>query len=111
MPRSKPAEEERIGPAPRKRRRWVVVSYDIPDDKRRTQIMKTLQGYGRRVQYSVFECDIRPTDLRELEQRLRKVINHETDDVRLYQLCESCQEKVRMLGKAERHLQAPYTVV
>lgn len=107
----KPTADPKIGPAPRNRRRWLVVSYDIPDDKRRTKVMKTLQGYGQRVQFSVFECDIRPGDLRELERRLRQIIDHDVDDVRFYQLCENCQGKVKMLGKAERHLQPPYTVV
>lgn len=111
MPRRPTEADETIGPAPRNRRRWTVVSYDIPDDKRRTQVMKTLAGYGRRVQYSVFECDIRPGDLRELEKRLRSLIDHSVDDVRFYQLCENCQAKLRMLGKAEKHQQPPYTVV
>ncbi|MGP1372035.1 MAG: CRISPR-associated endonuclease Cas2, partial [Almyronema sp.] len=34
----------------------VLVVYDIPDDKRRTKLATFLEGYGRRVQYSVFEC-------------------------------------------------------
>ena len=31
-----------------------VISYDIPDDKRRKKIADLLEGYGQRVQYSVF---------------------------------------------------------
>jgi CRISPR-associated protein Cas2 len=30
----------------------VVVTYDVPDDKRRLKLAKLLEGYGRRVQYS-----------------------------------------------------------
>ncbi|MGI0489366.1 CRISPR-associated endonuclease Cas2 [Pantanalinema rosaneae CENA516] len=33
-----------------------VVTYDIPCDKRRKKVADLLEGYGRRVQYSVFEC-------------------------------------------------------
>lgn len=36
----------------------VVVVYDIPDNKRRKKLADFLEGYGRRVQYSVFECFI-----------------------------------------------------
>ncbi len=36
---------------------FVVVAYDIPDDKRRLKVMNTLLDYGgTRVNYSVFEC-------------------------------------------------------
>ena len=33
-----------------------VVTYDIPSNKRRKKVSDLLEGYGRRVQYSVFEC-------------------------------------------------------
>lgn len=33
-----------------------VVSYDIPDDKRRTRVHSALTGFGTWVQFSVFEC-------------------------------------------------------
>jgi len=36
---------------------WVVC-YDVVDDRRRYRIMKTMTGYGDRVQYSVFECEL-----------------------------------------------------
>lgn len=35
-----------------------VISYDISNDKIRTKIAKELENYGRRVQFSVFECRI-----------------------------------------------------
>jgi len=34
----------------------IVVAYDIIDDKRRNRVAKTMEDYGTRVQYSVFEC-------------------------------------------------------
>ncbi|MFW6359187.1 MAG: CRISPR-associated endonuclease Cas2, partial [Chroococcales cyanobacterium] len=33
-----------------------LVTYDIPCDKRRKKVADLLEGYGQRVQYSVFEC-------------------------------------------------------
>ena len=35
---------------------FVVVSYDIKNDKRRRKVMKLLEGYGERVQYREFEA-------------------------------------------------------
>ena len=104
-------DDEKVAPAQRNRRHWVVVSYDIPNDRRRTKVMKTLEGYGHRVQYSVFECEVRPADLEKLKTRLKALIQPEEDDVRIYDLCESCQGKVMMLGRAKAHRQAAYKVV
>lgn len=108
--RNEKSPQERVGQAQRNRRHWVVVAYDIPDDKRRTKVMKTLAGYGARIQYSVFECDLRPADLEELKRRLRALVNPDTDDIRIYPLCESCLRKVTTLGQARLHRHAPYIV-
>jgi CRISPR-associated protein Cas2 len=35
---------------------FYVVSYDIPEDRKRDRVSKTLLDFGARVQYSVFEC-------------------------------------------------------
>ena len=35
-----------------------VISYDISENKIRNKVAKILEGYGKRIQYSVFECDI-----------------------------------------------------
>ena len=37
---------------------YVMVSYDIVEDRARTKVMKFLKDYGNRVQLSVFECDL-----------------------------------------------------
>ncbi|MBC7317262.1 MAG: CRISPR-associated endonuclease Cas2, partial [Chloroflexi bacterium] len=36
-------------------RAFYVISYDIPNDRHRLRIAHLLEGYGERVQYSVFE--------------------------------------------------------
>lgn len=95
----------------RERRQWVVVSYDIPDDKRRTKVMKIVEGYGRRAQYSVFECEIAPAALRQLQERLRDVIDDSEDDVRFYALCQECLSKVTVLGKAVIHRPVSYQLI
>lgn len=81
---------------------FVVISYDIPDTKRRNKVCKLLKDYGARVQYSVFECQIRPGDLRRLRERLRPLLNLDEDDVRFYQLCAHCLPKARVWSQRER---------
>ena len=47
-----------------------VVSYDIPDDRRRTRVHSALTGFGTWVQYSVFECFLDRKQRMLLEARL-----------------------------------------
>jgi CRISPR-associated protein Cas2 len=105
------AAAEQVEPAQRNRRHWVVVSYDIPNDRRRTKVMKTLEGFGHRVQYSVFECELRPADLTKLKARLKGLIEPQEDDIRFYDLCETCQGKVTMLGRAKMFREKTSVVV
>jgi len=39
-------------------RRRYLVAYDIRDDKRLHSIATCMEGYGYRIQYSVFICDL-----------------------------------------------------
>lgn len=83
------------------RREFWVVCYDIVDDRRRAKVMKTMEGFGRRVQKSVFECELNETRLARLENLLKRVINVQEDQVRFYPLYESNIEQIRLLGNAE----------
>lgn len=111
MSDTKKANGEATVPPSRNRRQWIVVSYDIPDDKRRTKVMKTLEGYGRRAQYSVFECELRPAAIRKLKSRLRDLIDEQQDDLRFYPLCDNCVGKVTTMGKAQLYRHEAFVVV
>ena len=75
---------------------FYVISYDIPDDRRRGQLAKTLEGVGRRVQYSVFEAHLSGTQYEELKRAVGDVIDAEEDSVRYYRLCGACAERVEV---------------
>ena len=81
--------------------RWVI-AYDIPDDRRRTRIAALLEGFGDRVQHSVFEAVLNDTVRHSLERQLRRLLNPEEDTLRLYPLCNACAEKVVDLGRVAR---------
>jgi CRISPR-associated protein Cas2 len=101
---SKERETTRLleGETRRSKRRFVVVSYDIPSDRRRGRVCKLLKDYGERVQYSVFECALRPEDFKRLRERLKPLLVLEEDDVRFYRLCESCFRKATIWGRRKR---------
>jgi len=81
---------------------FIVVSYDIPDDKRRAKVSKVLEDFGERVQYSVFECRLRQKDYQRMQERLRALLVLKEDDVRFFHLCESCRRKAKVWGRKPR---------
>jgi CRISPR-associated protein Cas2 len=73
---------------------FIVVAYDVTDDRRRTRLHKRLKGFGTPVQYSVFECLLDERRFQELKATVRKTINTKQDLVRYYRLCETCRTKI-----------------
>jgi CRISPR-associated protein Cas2 len=62
----------------------VLVVYDIPDDKRRLKLANFLEGRGRRVQESVFECFLSLEQMPGLFDQIEKLVKESEDNVRLY---------------------------
>ena len=78
-----------------------IVSYDIPNDKRRTRVHSALTGFGTWVQYSVFECFLNRKQRVLMEARLLKEIHQRVDTVWIYGLCGACAPKVEVLGRGD----------
>ena len=79
---------------------FYLISYDIPDDKRRLKIARALEAHGERVQYSVFECLLKDKDFRALRKQLQSIVHEQEDSVRIYRLCPPCVERVETWGQA-----------
>jgi CRISPR-associated protein Cas2 len=79
----------------------IVVSYDIPDDRRRARLAHVLKDFGARVQYSVFECHLEPDGMEKLRQRLGKLVDPADDSVRLYRFCQDCGTKQEIYGQGK----------
>ncbi|MEW6097555.1 MAG: CRISPR-associated endonuclease Cas2 [bacterium] len=77
---------------------FIVISYDVLDDKRWLKISKILESYGKRVQFSVFECNLTQSQLIKLQERIKKVVVTKEDSVRFYELCEKCLTRVATIG-------------
>lgn len=66
----------------------LVVAYDIADDRRRSRVAHLLEGYGERVQKSVFECELDQRRETTLRLVLSSLIEDDKDGVRIYRLCD-----------------------
>jgi CRISPR-associated protein Cas2 len=58
-----------------------LVSYDICDPKRLRQVARALEGFGVRLQYSVFECPLDDLRLASLKAALHPLLKHDEDQV------------------------------
>lgn len=64
---------------------WII-SFDISDDKKRRKAVKILEGFGHRTQFSVFECLLKRKQLRQIQTKLRRIIE-DSDKVLYYPVC------------------------
>lgn len=78
---------------------FILVTYDITDDKRRMKVMNTLlESGGIRVNYSVFECLLSRSKLTKLKKDIHKIISEKKDNVRYYILCKACVTLIENQG-------------
>ncbi len=76
---------------------YVIVAYDIEDNRRRTKIARFLEGFGERVQYSVFECDLEERHLRRMVTGLQAMMQP-GDAIRIYRLDRRSEAEIIVLG-------------
>ena len=78
----------------RARKNFVVVAYDVSDDRRRRRIVKILEKIGVRVNYSVFECMLTDAQYEKLRADIGRKIKPREDSVVYYPICVDCYTKI-----------------
>ena len=73
---------------------FIVVAYDVPDDRRRQKLHDALLDYGTPVQYSVFECLLGKKELARMKRQIGRIISPRLDHVRTYTLCGACVKRI-----------------
>lgn len=73
-----------------------LVTYDICDPKRLRRVAKVLEGFGTRLQYSVFECPLDRLRFERMKSALHEELNHDQDQVLFVTL--GPEESARGLG-------------
>lgn len=84
-----------------------LVSYDIADPRRLHKVHHATRDFGRRLQYSVYECRLSAYDLARLQTHLADVIDHARDQVLFVNLGPEDGEAVDRISSLGR----PYTQV
>lgn len=82
-----------------------LIAYDIKNNKSRTKVASLLEGYGYRVNYSVFECVLTPTKLKKIISDLEQYLDKSQDSIRFYHICKNCLPKSFELCKSREIFQ------
>lgn len=75
-----------------------LICYDIVKDSRRGKVSRLLEGYGLRVQKSVFECVLTEHQYEMLNRKLGAYIEEGEDQVRFYPMTAHTRRKVIIFG-------------
>jgi len=86
----------------------VLVTYDIETktlagQRRLLQVARLCEGYGERVQYSVFECRLGSAALARFIAELEGSIEPAKDSVNLYRFSGTIPDAKLSLGRAKPH--------
>lgn len=77
---------------------YILISYDIVDNRTRTKVMKFLKDFGSHVQLSVFECDLDEEQLERVKEGVEELIDEKEDRIRYYALCKACLKRIEISG-------------
>ena len=81
----------------------VLITYDVSTQdgggkRRLRKVAKECVNYGQRVQNSVFECILDPSQVLILKDKLLSIIDTEEDSLRFYYLGNNYANKVEHFG-------------
>lgn len=72
----------------------ILISYDISDNKKRTEFSKYLKKFGYRLQYSVFQIENSKKILNNIINDINNIFSKEFDDedsIYIFRLSSSCE--------------------
>lgn len=86
----------------------ILVTYDVntedADGRRRLRMVaKVCVNHGQRVQNSVFECIMHPTEFAKFKDMIEKEIDPEKDSLRYYILGRNWKKRVEHIGSKESY--------
>lgn len=83
---------------------YILATYDVDTisetgQKRLRKVAKLCKDYGRRVQNSVFECELTEAQFIQLKEALSEVIDKNLDSLRFYHLNKNDNNRIETIGK------------
>jgi CRISPR-associated protein Cas2 len=78
---------------------WLI-AYDIAEPRRLRDVAQMLEDHGRRLQQSVFLCDLTGEALASLREDLRGRIEADADRLAVLPICGRCRGAMEQYGTA-----------
>ncbi|AXQ96310.1 CRISPR-associated endonuclease Cas2 (plasmid) [Cereibacter azotoformans] len=93
--------------------RLYIVTYDIADRKRWRKVFATMEGFGRWLQLSVFQCRLSARRRGELSARLSDIIRKDEDHVLIIDVgpAGNIEPHVESLGRSYSALERKAIVI
>jgi len=76
---------------------YIIVTYDISNDKKRNKLSKELLQFGIRTQKSFFECEVNKVEL----NLIKKIINRIAESDDLVTIYHTNEEKIKRIGNVK----------
>lgn len=80
---------------------WHLICYDVRHPKRLRKTAKLLEGYGERVQYSIFRVRVTEHKLQKIRWELSEILFAD-DSLLIIPLCSRCSGKIDKLSHADQ---------
>lgn len=82
---------------------YILVTYDVDTTskegaRRLRNVAKACMDYGKRVQNSVFECEVTDAQYCLLKERIKGIIDMSLDSIRFYILSKNESRRVEVIG-------------
>lgn len=81
-------------------RHRYLIAYDISDDMRLRKVLRLMKGYGTRLQYSVFLCDLSRMEFLRWLADIHQVVELDEDSVVHLDLGPPVDDLIKVIGKA-----------
>ena len=93
--------------------RLYIVAYDVASPKRWRRVFRTMKGYGRWVQLSLFQCRLTARRRAEMAAKLDAIIHAREDHVVILDLgpADAVDPRVESLGKSFDPIRREATVI
>lgn len=79
---------------------WHLIAYDVRDPKRLRKTAKLLEGYGERVQFSIFRIRVTKHKLEKIRWELSEIL-FDVDNLLIIPLCSQCSSKIPKLSQGD----------
>lgn len=84
---------------------FLVVAYDLEENKVRSHLAEVLQYYGlSRIQYSVFAGELTVRNMEKMNDTLFGFDLHDDDNITVFPICEKCKKNIRTIKPLPKQL-------